>query len=192
MQIKIFDDFLTKSYHEEILKLMSSFNFPWYWQDNITLKEGSKNLNKYGFSHIFWTQEAGQRNSIETLFLKSALLQMLDVTECNSIVRSRADMTTYVGKEFIHDPHIDFDFPHIASIYYVNDSDGDTIFYNQKTYDTNQIDNLDLQEYKRVTPKANRLVIFEGDIVHTGSSPVNSKKRILINSNFLTTKKNVL
>ena len=101
-------------------------------------------------------------------------------------------MTTYVGKEFIHDPHIDFDFPHIASIYYVNDSDGDTIFYNQKTYDTNQIDNLDLQEYKRVTPKANRLVIFEGDIVHTGSSPVNSKKRILINSNFLTTKKNVL
>ena len=60
-------------------------------------------------------------------------------------------MTTYVGKEFIHDPHIDFDFPHIASIYYVNDSDGDTIFYNQKTYDLNQIDNLDLQEYKMTT-----------------------------------------
>ena len=110
MQIKIFDNFLTKSYHEEILKLMSGFNFPWYWQDNITFKEGSKNLNKYGFSHLFWTQETGQRNSVETLFLKSALLQMLDVTECNSIVRSRADMTTYVGKEFIHDPHIDFDF----------------------------------------------------------------------------------
>ena len=192
MQIKIFDNFLTKSYHEEILELMSGFNFPWYYNDNISFKKGNNNLNEYGFSHMFWTQETGQRNSTQTWFLKSALLQMLDVTECNSIVRSRADMTTYAGKEFIHEPHIDLDFPHIASIYYVNDSDGDTIFYNQKANNINQVNNLDLQEYKRVTPKANRLVIFEGNIVHTGSSPVNFKKRILINSNFLTIKKDVL
>ena len=50
MQIKIFDNFLTKSYHEEILEMMSGFNFPWYYNDNISFKKGNKNLNEYGFS----------------------------------------------------------------------------------------------------------------------------------------------
>ena len=44
---------------------------------------------------------------------------------------------------------------------------------------------MELHEIKRVTPKANRLIIFDGDIIHTGSSPSKNKKRILINSNFL-------
>tara|TARA_B100001564_G_C20300223_1_gene516565 strand:+ start:48 stop:623 length:576 start_codon:yes stop_codon:yes gene_type:complete len=191
MQIKVFENFLSKSYHEQILEMMSSENFPWYYYKNISIEEGN-NLNEYGFSHMFWAQETGQRDSTQTWFLKSALLQIMDVAECNAIIRSRGDMTTYTGKEFIHHPHIDYDFPHISSIYYVNDSDGDTIFYNQKASNINQINNLDLQEYKRITPKANRLVIFEGDIVHTGSSPINFKSRILINSNFLTIRKDVL
>ena len=173
MQIKIFDNFLTKSYHEEILELMSGFNFPWYYNDNISFKKGNNNLNEYGFSHMFWTQETGQRNSTQTWFLKSALLQMLDVTECNSIVRSRADMTTYAGKEFIHEPHIDLDFPHIASIYYVNDSDGDTFMFDNK-----------LNIKTRITPKKNRVVVFKGDILHSAGHPLKTNKRLVINFDF--------
>ena len=191
MQIKVFENFLSKSYHEQILEMMSSENFPWYYYKNISIEEGN-NLNEYGFSHMFWAQETGQRDSTQTWFLKSALLQIMDVAECNAIIRSRGDMTTYTSKNFVHRPHIDYDFPHISSIYYVNESDGDTIFYNQRANNINEINNLNLQEYKRVAPKANRLVVFEGDIVHTGSSPINFKKRILINSNFLTIRKDVL
>ena len=197
MQIKVFDDFLTKSYHKQILDMMSSDDFPWFYYDNIdgvltdSVEESNK-LNDYGFSHTFWEKEAGQRNSTQSWFLKSALLQIMDVAGCNTIIRSRGDMTTHIGKNFIHHPHIDYDFPHVASIYYVNDSDGDTVFYNQRSNNVNDINNLNLQEYKRVTPKANRLVIFGGDIVHTGSSPIYNKNRILINSNFLTIKKDVL
>ena len=191
MQIKVFDDFLTKSYHEQILDMMSGDNFPWYYYDNISV-EGSNNLNEYGFSHMFCEKETGQRNSTQSWFLKSALLQIMDVAGCNTIIRSRGDMTTHTGKKFTHHPHIDYNFPHTASIYYVNDSDGDTIFYNQRASNINEIKDYDLKEYKRVTPKANRLIIFEGNIVHTGSSPINFKNRILINSNFLTIEKNVL
>ena len=69
---------------------------------------------------------------------------------------------------------IDYLFPNTATIFYVNDTDGDTIIYGQ--------DRLEIKE--RVSPKANRLVIFDGDILHTGSSPTKHKTRILINSNF--------
>ena len=185
MQIKVFDNFLIKSYHEQILQMMSGDYFPWYYYDNITVEE-TNNLNEYGFSHMFWDEETGPRNSTQSCLIKSALLQIMDIAECNRIIRSRGKMITHTGKKFTHHPHVDYHFPHIASIYYVNDSDGDTIFYNQRVNHINEINNLNLQEYKRVSPKANRLVVFEGDIVHAGSSPFNFKNRILINSDFLT------
>ena len=96
-------------------------------------------------------------------------------------------MVTWSGKEdFIHPPHDDFSFPNTASVYYVNESDGDTIFYNVKPADVPK--DKDLKEYDRVTPKANRLVIFDGDLLHTGCSPTKHKNRILINSNYIKEK----
>jgi len=83
-------------------------------------------------------------------------------------------MVTWSPEEFIHPAHIDFPFPNVATVYYVNDTDGDTIIYGQ--------DRLEIKE--RVSPKANRLVIFDGDILHTGCSPIKHKTRILLNSNF--------
>ena len=71
----------------------------------------------------------------------------------------------------------------IASIFYVNETDGDTIFYNVKQTDVANY--KDLKEYDRVSPKANRLVIFDGDLLHTGCSPTKYKNRILINSNYI-------
>jgi hypothetical protein len=38
---------------------------------------------------------------------------------------------------------------------------------------------------ERVSPKANRLVLFDGNLLHTGSSPTKHKNRILINSNYI-------
>jgi hypothetical protein len=107
------------------------------------------------------------------------------VVNNNFIVRSRGDMTMYAHQPFVHDPHIDFSFPNISTVYYVNDSDGDTIFYKEKAKQHHDIKLLSkLNEVERVSPKANRLVVFEGDTVHTGSSPNKHKNRIIINSNF--------
>jgi hypothetical protein len=72
----------------------------------------------------------------------------------------------------ILEPHTDQDSPHLVFLYYVNDSDGDTIFY-----DSNQ------DILKRVSPKKGRIILFNGLIPHSGSSPSKST-RILININF--------
>jgi hypothetical protein len=58
-------------------------------------------------------------------------------------------------------------------LYYVLDSDGPTYFYDDNN---NIIDS--------VTPVAGRSVIFDGKIKHSSSSPVLSKRRIVINYNF--------
>lgn len=187
--IKVIDNFLTKSYHKELLDLMSSANFSWYYNENISYRSGENPENvtprfdEYGFSHIFW-DDNGMRDSNTSLLWKAGLYQILDVTNSDYILRSRGDMTMFSPNEFIHDAHVDYFFKNISTVFYVNDSDGDTIFYNQRHTSKEQTFPEKLDIIDRVSPKANRLVIFEGDIIHTGSSPNKHKNRIIINSNF--------
>ena len=188
--MKIIDNFLSKTYFKNISGQINNSKFEWNYMDCVTLSVSSTQFNEYGFSHNFldtngitgpW--DPATREIRFSPFIEPLLFQILDVTDCDDILRARADMVTWSGKEdFIHPPHIDFHFPNTAAIFYVNESDGDTIFYNVKPEDVPNY--KDLKEYDRVSPKANRLVIFEGDLLHTGCSPTKHKNRILINSNY--------
>ena len=169
--IKIYDNFITKTYHKEILNMMSGCNFGWFYQNNINGEDfQSVDLEGQGFQHWFW-DETGPRHSLETKFILPLIYNIMDITDTNEILRIRGDMTMYSTIGYKHQKHTDFDFPNIAAVYYVNDSDGNTVFSDQE-----------------VEPKANRLVTFSGDIPHTGHSPSKHKNRILINSNYIIKK----
>ena len=62
----------------------------------------------------------------------------------------------------------------ITALYYVNDSDGDTYFFDDSGKVT-----------KRVTPKKGTLVMWEGKIFHAKSSPIKTTSRVVININLL-------
>jgi len=62
--------------------------------------------------------------------------------------------------------------PHWVCLYYVNDSDGDTIFFDNNN-----------NEIKRVSPKKGRIVFFDGSVNHVGSYPTKNE-RIGVNINF--------
>ena len=64
----------------------------------------------------------------------------------------------------------DLDYPHTSLIYYVNDSDGDTVFF-----DGDKI-------VESVTPKKGRCVIFDGLIPHGAGIP-SKGPRCIINYN---------
>jgi len=184
--MKIIDNFLTKSYHNSILNLMFGDQFDWCYMNNISdVSTDSPHFNDYGFTRTFWHEQKGPVSRFSS-FIEPLLYQILDVTDCEYIWRARADMVTWSKEDFIHPAHTDFLFPNTASVFYINESDGDTIFYNIKPEDVpKDKDYKDLKEYDRVSPKANRLVIFDGDLLHTGCSPTKHKIRILINSNYI-------
>ena len=88
-------------------------------------------------------------------------------------VRSFIHLPSGVNKK---DPiHIDNDFEHYGLLYYVNDSEGDTTFFEDD----------EVTEIKKVSPKKGRVVFFDGSVKHCSSTPI-SKTRCIINFNFTT------
>ena len=78
-------------------------------------------------------------------------------------------------------PHVDFTEikePLISAIYYVNDSTGDTLIFNQRFGQ-----NAPLTVKTRVTPKKGRLLVFDGALLHAGNTPKTNAPRLNINFN---------
>lgn len=77
-------------------------------------------------------------------------------------------------------PHIDVPLPNYSMVYYLNDSDGDTVFFNEK-YSAEQKDPINLTVMQRIKPKKNRAVVFESDRYHASCNPQVSENRFVIN-----------
>ena len=170
--MQVIDNFLTPSYHYEMLRFIESGEMQWYYSPDIDgLGNPSKNLGLHGFSnHFYDIMREIPINPFQSLMMPF-LLQVKDVVNSPRVLRGRVDMTLY-NPSCLPDacgmtPHVDMEGKHHTSVYYVNDSDGDTVIGD-----------------KRVSPKANRVVIFDGDIIHYGHSPCKHNNRIIINSNY--------
>ena len=69
-------------------------------------------------------------------------------------------------------PHVDSMNDHYVFLYYVNDSDGDTILYNQQCDSNTVFSQNDLTEYMRITPSAGKAVLFNGKLFHSWKTPL--------------------
>jgi hypothetical protein len=58
-------------------------------------------------------------------------------------------------------PHVDISAPTYSMVYYLNDSDGDTVLFNEK-YSPDNKEPITLTVKQRISPKKNRAVIFDG------------------------------
>ena len=87
----------------------------------------------------------------------------------------------------ISDIHVNQKFPHLVLLYYVNDSDGDTIFFDKSIDDVEINDILmDNPETKynfdiidKVSPKKGRILFFDGKRYHASSSPTKGIRCII-------------
>jgi hypothetical protein len=81
-----------------------------------------------------------------------------------------------------HMPHVDSDGPHKVFLYYVNNSDGNTFFFNEE-YNGERPESFTARQ--TVSPLKGRGVVFDGKIYHSSSSPQESPFRCIINLDFV-------
>ena len=167
--------FLDHIYFRRLKEILTGDEFQWYYNNNISYHQEDKpSLGLYGFSHWFkHPNKEGWTTSKWTDLFSPVFYKTQSFIQGKKILRARADMVTYQPKQIVYDQHTDFEFENMATILYMNETDGDTIFYK------------DGVEVNRYSPQQNTLVIFPGNIMHTGSSPVKHNQRILLNSNYV-------
>ena len=170
----VFDNFVDHYYFKEILACLTSADFEWFYKDNITNKKTSGN---YGFVHPLFIDKQWSPYSRYAGFLKPLILKIQSFLNAQRIIRARFDMVTKkTDNEHILEPHQDYRYSNFATILYINETDGDTILYKDKTCET---------EIARISPKPNSLLVFQGDEWHTGCLPIKYNRRILLNSNYV-------
>jgi hypothetical protein len=191
--IKVFDNFLSPTYFNQIKNLVLSPTFDWHYSCGVTRSDQNEfdEFWKYGFNHLIL--DDGTIHSKEILDLLLGFhSKVLDFSGCNLVLRSRFDMTTFTSAKRKYLPHIDILEPNVTCVFYITDSESPTEIY-QNCFDYAHADKHDilyseknlyeLKVKETIYPKENRIVMFDGSHFHTGYSPENSKNRVLLNVN---------
>jgi hypothetical protein len=186
-KVTVIDNFLPEYYYKAIESRVLSIQFPWNFVENISSVDGPK-LGYEGLSHPVYSDKRGVQSEEHSFILPFAL-QVQSLLNSSKILRVRLDSVLFSKDIITYEPHTDLcGLKHMSSIFYIGNSDGDTIIYNEtqfKECGKNYPLEESLTEYIRVKPKPNRLVLFKGEHLHTGENPSKHSRRVLINSNYL-------
>jgi len=104
--------------------------------------------------------------------------------EYDKILRSRIVVLGMNNDDSFHYPHIDTIVKHDVFLYYLHDSDGDTIFFDKFFGD--KTDNA--QIIKRVTPKMGKAIRFNGHQFHSSYTTKENSFRCILNVDYTVKK----
>ncbi len=181
-KILVFDDIIDLKYQEKIKNILigeETFNdyyFPWYFTQDVTKHNDVDSQKRSAFFHGYVISDNDNTmGTIDSIFhdifitlLKNVCCK-IDKQDVNIIKgRSFLQLPINYNGERIDTPHIDIVDDHFVILYYVCDSDGDTIIYNEKV----KSDSYTIQ--KRITPKQGRVVVFDGSYYHTAEQPIDN------------------
>lgn len=184
------ENFLDETEIEELTKLVINDKFPWYY-----LKECTEQRFKVPglisgpvFRHSLYMNN--RESSIYFDLFRPFILKIcenfssdicINNLYCNFLVpdMSKIGEHTYAHVDFDYGDEDSKQFNTYTGIFYLNDCDGDTIFFKEK--------DGEYVEDERISPKRNMFVYWDSDQVHAAPY-CGSKERYVVNINFLVPK----
>jgi len=201
--IIVLDDLVPKHVQDSLEQLCMSGHFPWYFnqssnytsksnrnnsiEDYTKMSEISSGIDVPQFIHSVYHHQHQKDSQFLVAF--NSLLCCIPAS-IDTLLRIKLNLNysqTFDTTETYSIPHVDFvSVDNLTTlIYYVNDSDGDTIIFNEKrsTGDLPNCDKLTIKQ--RITPKKGRFVMFDGSYLHAGNFPSGESPRIVVNINII-------
>jgi hypothetical protein len=195
MNIIEIDDAIPKLYQNQIEAETTSTRMTWSFHEESARASAVFQASYGGFSHIaYHIKDQSPSFSPMTAMLLPMLFMFCEKArlEFNALLRIRLGLFPRnpddVGH---HNPHVDFQQPHQTAVYYVNDSDGDTVVFNETSDDVNA---EQAPKYAadgkftilgRVSPKKGRMMAFDGKHYHASMHPRKAASRVAITFNFV-------
>ena len=131
------------------------------------------------FSHLIYKNEQGPvSNLFDTAFniLCAALDKEGEILK--DLYRIRLGLITRTPYLVTHDAHIDDGRPHRTGLFYVIESDGDTLIYNERK----ESEKYTVQE--SVKPVCKTWHSFDGTQFHSSQTPIANERRIVLTFNY--------
>ena len=184
--IKIYDNLFPKKLVDELELITTKSNFPWFKATNSFYSVSEKVSEKYQNNpnvvntpqlvHQFFVDRSIWQDIPVVLVENFFACDKNNILESVGIIRAKANLMlkTQFDPNCYNPPHIDMSIPHNVLLYYVNNSDGDTIIFEKGT-------NNKIQQ--KISPKKGRLLYFSGDYYHSSSPPTSHDCRIVVNIN---------
>ena len=162
---KVIDDFIPPdkfdTLHDLLIKQqVQGKQIPWYYIPNVT-NRGNKDWRLFYLSHIVY-----DRTIISPFF--DDIISCCEPLNFKALIRIKCNMYPNTEKLYEHGLHTDYKFSHNAGILSINTCDGYT-----KLEDGTKIDSV-----------ANRMLLFDGQTLHTSSNTTDQTARININFNY--------
>tara|TARA_R100001460_G_C3498560_1_gene170133 strand:+ start:73 stop:555 length:483 start_codon:yes stop_codon:yes gene_type:complete len=157
-KIKVIDNFLNKEFFLQLKDLILGEHFSWFFNDYKVYK----NDNDFQFTHTVI-----KKNKTISTFIKY-INPILSNLKAKKTIQVKINLQTKKDKIYNHIFHTDV--PNVTTaIFYINTNNGKTIFKNGE----------------EVLSVENRMVIFDSNLEHTGTSHTDTKRRVLINFNYI-------
>ena len=157
--ITIKDKFLDTEKFENICTTLNPKVVPWSYQEVVHEAESLvPDIDNFQFSYTILP---------DTKFY-GCLIPLFDKMNMEVHFRVKINLNPKAHKVFEHGYHIDIPTPSKTAIFYLNTNDGYTAF----------------ETGEKVESVANRLVVFDSHIKHTGTTCTNQKARLVLNINY--------
>ena len=165
MNVKIIDGFLSRSDHYLIQSTMLGENFNWSYVPYVAYAnlEIDSELDNFYFVHEFYNDHRPKSDHFDIV---NPILKKLSAS---AVIRIKANLHARTNTLVSFPYHTDAKGTGCyTAIYYVNTNDGYTEFENGR----------------KIESVENRLLIFDENLSHRGTSCTDQKIRCLINFNF--------
>lgn len=166
--MRVLDDFLDPAEFQRLREAVSAPEFPWR-QIPILFPppaglDGSYNVQ---FVHGFLQRKPGFRFDSDRLPLLAPLLRKVDARHW---IKAKLNRTLRRDKSVVYGWHVDTRRPGATTaVFYLNTNNGGTAF----------------EDGRRVDSVANRMVMFDARLRHSGASCTDAADRLVLNLNFM-------
>lgn len=166
--IAVIDNFLDSNSFNSVYSILMNDHFPWYYNDHVVFPGDSH----FQFTHVFYTDNKINSENYYNNIIVPLFLNKLEVFAVHAI---KANLKIQTEEIIKYQLHTDCSCENseienkITAIYYVNSNNGFTFF----------------EDGTKIESVQNRMVLFNAELKHAGTSCTNQKTRCVINFNYV-------
>ncbi len=162
LKYEVINNFLIKKELQNLINVVMSNNFSWFFQEKININHSKKDNFLY-FTHLLF-----ENNNINSDYY-SYFNVIIKKLNAKSLIRVKVNCYPNTHKLIENKSHCDYNYPHKGCVFYFNTCDGYT----------------KLNDGTKVESVANRALFFDPSIPHQSTNCTNAKARFNININYL-------